>query len=131
MNITFGLLLMIKRAGSNPARIIATALIVAASPSPSAIAQEQGHVTVRATRTIQIDVAGGELLKFGEDVGTVFVADPGIADIQAPSPASIFLFGKKAGRTSLFALRKDGTPLASYTVDVHFPAAELPQVVAP
>jgi pilus assembly protein CpaC len=109
--------------------IIAAALTLTASLSASAIAQEQAHVTVRATRTIQIDVAGGELLKFGEDVGTVFVADPSIADIQAPSPASIFLFGKKSGRTSLFALRKDGTPLVSYTVDVHFPAAELQQLL--
>ena len=85
--------------------------------------------TVRASRTIQIDVGGGELLKFAEDAGTIFVADPSIADVQAPSPASIFLFGKKAGRTSLFALRKDGTPLVSYTVDVHFPAGELQQLL--
>jgi pilus assembly protein CpaC len=121
---------MIKRAGSNPAWIIAIALTLAVSPSDPATAQQQGHVTVRATRALQIDVAGGELLKFGEDVGTVFVADPSIADIQAPSPASIFLFGKKAGRTSLFALRKDGTPLVSYTVDVRFPAAELQQLLS-
>ena len=109
--------------------IIAAALILAACPFPPAIAQEQAGATVKAFRTIQIDVAGGELLKFGGDAGTVFVADPSIADIQAPSPASIFLFGKKAGRTSLFALRKDGTPLVSYTVDVHFPAAELQQLL--
>jgi pilus assembly protein CpaC len=109
--------------------IIAAALTLAACPSSSAFAQEQDRVRVKASRTIQIDVAGGELLKFGEDAGTVFVADPSIADIQAPSPASIFLFGKKAGRTSVFALRRDGTPLVSYTVDVHFPAAELQQLL--
>src|SRR5262245_60504505 len=78
---------------------IAAALILTTFPAPSAVAQERARATVRASRTIQIDVGGGELLRFGEDAGTVFVADPGIADIQAPSPASIFLFGKKAGRT--------------------------------
>ena len=111
-----------------PAWIVAAALTLAC-PSPSAIAQEQAHATVKATGIIQIDVAGGEFLKFADDVGTVFVADPGIADMQAPSPSGIFLFGKRAGRTSLFVLRRDGTPLVSYTVDVHYPAAELQQLL--
>jgi pilus assembly protein CpaC len=111
-----------------PAWIVAAALTLGC-PSPSANAQELAHATVKATGIIQIDVAGGAFLKFADDVGTVFVADPSIADMQAPSPASIFLFGKKAGRTSLFVLRRDGTPLLSYTVDVHYPAAELQQLL--
>lgn len=106
---------------------IAASLALATCPCPAAIAQDQARTNVKATRTIQIDVAGGELLQLGEDAGTVFVADPGIADIQAPNPASLFVFGKKPGRTSLFALHKDGTPLVSYTVDVHIPAGELQQ----
>ncbi len=91
----------------------------------TAQAQMQARTTVSASRTVQIDVSGGELLQLPEEIGTAFVADPTIADIQTPKPASLFLFGKKPGRTTLFVLKKNGLPLVAYTVDVRFPQGEL------
>lgn len=81
--------------------------------------------TVAPSRTIRIDVSGGELLRLPGDAGTEFIADPTIADVQTPSASSVFVFGKKPGRTSLFVLARDGTPMVSYTIDVRFPQAEL------
>jgi pilus assembly protein CpaC len=88
-------------------------------------AQAAASTTVTATRSIQIDVSGGKLVRLPENAGSEFIADPSIADIQTPAPASIFVFGKKPGRTTLFVLAQDGTPLVAYNVDVRFPQAEL------
>lgn len=108
-----------------PAIAWAIAASLGAGVSAPAAAQTAGRTTVTASRTVQIDVSGGELIQLAEDVGTAFVADPTIADIQAPKPSSLFLFGKKPGRTTLFVLKKDGLPMVAYTVDVRFPQAEL------
>ncbi|WP_198030221.1 type II and III secretion system protein family protein [Bradyrhizobium sp. Tv2a-2] len=81
--------------------------------------------TVTAARSIQIEVSGGTLVRLPEGAGTEFIADPNIADIQAPKPSNIFIFGKKPGRTTLFVLTRDGAPLVAYKVDVRFPQAEL------
>ena len=46
------------------------------------------------------------------------MADPSIADIQTPSNRVVFVFGKKPGRTSLFALSESGDPIAEYQIVV-------------
>ncbi len=82
-------------------------------------------MNVTATSSIRIDVSGGTLVRLPENAGSEFIADPSIADIQAPTPSSVFVFGKRPGRTTLFILAKDGTPLLAYNVDVRFPQAAL------
>jgi pilus assembly protein CpaC len=96
------------------------------SCSPGEFSARAADTTaVTATRSIKIDVSGGKLLRLPENAGTEFIADPSIADIQTPAPASIFVFGKKPGRTTLFVLTQDGTPIVAYNVDVRFPEGEL------
>jgi pilus assembly protein CpaC len=67
---------------------------------------------------ISIDVSEGRLLTLSSAATSVFLADPQIADVQVPQPNKIFIFGKKAGRTSLIALGENGQQLASYSVEV-------------
>ncbi len=93
--------------------------------SQAIAAQGTDPTTVAATRSIQIDVSGGKLLRLPENAGSEFIAEPSIADIQTPTPSSLFVFGKKPGRTTLFVLARDGSPLAAYNIDVRFPQAEL------
>jgi pilus assembly protein CpaC len=95
------------------------------NPSYELSAKAADATTVTASRTIRIDVSGGKLVHLPENAGSEFIADPSIADIQTPAPSSIFLFGKKPGRTTLFVLAQDGTPVVAYNVDVRFPDAEL------
>ena len=90
---------------------------------PSTSAAESAVVS--ATRTLQLPVSGGRLVRLPADAATVFVADPAIADVQAASAANTFVFGKKPGRTTLFFLSATGTPIAAYTIDVRFPEGEL------
>jgi pilus assembly protein CpaC len=72
---------------------------------------------------VDIEVSEGRLLTLGGPASSVFLADPNIADIQVPQPNRIFIFGKKAGRTTLHALDASGQQIAAYEVIVHHPAA--------
>jgi pilus assembly protein CpaC len=108
------------------AHVLAIALLFAMSEVSQGIAaQAADPTTVTATRSIKIEVSGGKLLRLPENAGSEFIAEPSIADIQTPTPSSLFVFGKKPGRTTLFVLAKDGSPVAAYNIEVRFPETEL------
>ncbi|MGF6310677.1 Flp pilus assembly secretin CpaC [Bradyrhizobium sp. i1.8.4] len=67
----------------------------------------------------------GKTVRLPAPAASIFVADPAIADYQAPSSTTIFVFGKKPGRTSLFALNENGEALAEFRVVVTQPVEDL------
>lgn len=75
--------------------------------------------TQHAQPQISIEISEGRLLSLPAPAASVFLADPTIADVQVPQPNRVFLFGKKPGRTTLYALGENGRPLASFEVEVH------------
>lgn len=75
--------------------------------------------------TINLSASRGRTINLPAPAASIFVADPTIADFQAPSNDTIFVFGKKAGRTSLFALNEAGEALAEFQVVVAQPIEEL------
>jgi pilus assembly protein CpaC len=68
---------------------------------------------------VTLEVSEGRLITLPGAASAVFVADPTIADVQVPQPNRVFLFGKKVGRTTLYALGDNGKQLAAYVVDIH------------
>ncbi|MFO1187590.1 MAG: type II and III secretion system protein family protein [Alphaproteobacteria bacterium] len=73
-----------------------------------------------APQTVAITVHGGRLLRLPGPAANVFVADPEIADVQVPAANSVYVLGKKAGRTSVYALNGDGEQvLAANLVVTH------------
>ncbi|EWY36625.1 hypothetical protein N825_09900 [Skermanella stibiiresistens SB22] len=80
----------------------------------------------RADTEVTIEVNAGKTVPLSRPAATVFVANPEIADVQAPANgASFFVFGKAPGRTSVFALGADGKPMVSYSVSVTQPLGDL------
>lgn len=67
----------------------------------------------------------GVILKLDRPAGNIFVADPKIADIEVKSPTIIYLLGKAAGTTTLFALDKQDNVLINSPIEVHTDAADL------
>jgi pilus assembly protein CpaC len=61
----------------------------------------------QAAEPLAVTVGAGDVVQLPEPAVAVFVADPDVADIHVPTPGSIFVVGKKEGRTMLFALGKD------------------------
>ncbi|GLS46089.1 type II and III secretion system protein family protein [Methylobacterium brachythecii] len=74
---------------------------------------------------ISLNVSRGQTLRLARPAASIFVADPSIADIQTPSNQVVFVFGKKPGRTSLFALDEAGEPVAEYGLSVTQPIQDL------
>jgi pilus assembly protein CpaC len=70
-------------------------------------------------------MSSGRLLQLEAPATTMFVADPTIADIQLPAPDRVFIYGKKPGRTTFFALRADGTQAESFNVAVTYNVDDL------
>ena len=100
----------------------ALALVLPAVLTPIARAAE-----IRPQTPIALDVDKAVLVRLPEPAATVFVANPEIADIQVPAEpnsANVFVFGKKAGATTLYALSSGGT-IASYAIEVVRPTADI------
>ncbi len=64
----------------------------------------------RVSEAYALSVHGGKLIRLPEAATNVFVADPDVADVQVPSPTSIYILGKKSGHTNLYALNQAGDP---------------------
>ncbi len=75
--------------------------------------------------TLNLSSSLGKTVHLPAPAATIFVADPTIADFQAPSNQTIFVFGKNSGQTSLFALDDNGEALAELRIVVTQPIEEL------
>jgi pilus assembly protein CpaC len=80
-----------------------------------------------ASADVSVDASGGamtletgqgRILRFDQDVASVFVANPEVADVQVVSSGVIYLFGKQAGDTNLIALGADEQSQASLRLQI-------------
>jgi pilus assembly protein CpaC len=76
-------------------------------------------VVAPAGPALQLEVSKGRLIRLDQPASSVFVADPDIADVQVKSPSLIYVFGKAAGETTLFAVGDGDQVLLNATVLVH------------
>ncbi|MHA1538570.1 MAG: type II and III secretion system protein family protein [Alphaproteobacteria bacterium] len=97
---------------------MALALAVILGLGLAAPAQAQGVEIVRAGQLLPIEVNKGRLIRIRRRAATVFIADPSIADIQIKSPTLLYVFGKKAGETTLFAVDARDRVLVNLTISV-------------
>ncbi|SHL88610.1 type II and III secretion system protein family protein [Halomonas cupida] len=67
---------------------------------------------------LELETGQGRVLRFGNDVASVLVANPDIADVQVVSPGVIYVFGKQHGDTNLIALANDESTQASMRLHV-------------
>ena len=88
--------------------LVAVAILLAASPSSAQ----------RLTRELVVQQNSGELVQLPSAATSVLVANPDIADVQAPAANMLMVFGRKPGRTSVYALGPSGQALAALSVKV-------------
>ncbi|MDR6409099.1 type II and III secretion system protein family protein [Paraburkholderia terricola] len=113
----------------------ATALAVHAQAAPARTALPGPDAPLasapgRSPGTLAIDAGKGTLVRLNENASSVFVADPTIADVHAPSPKAVFVLGKKAGSTTLYVLGADNRTLLQQTVVVSRDTDALRRAVA-
>ena len=67
---------------------------------------------------IRLQVGEGRLLRLNQDARNVMVGDAGIADVQVAGPRVLYVYGRRAGETSLSAVDGNSGLAASLQLDV-------------
>jgi pilus assembly protein CpaC len=106
----------IGRAGIGTAVAAALAASVAAALPTRAGAQPAG--AVQPTNTVTLSAGTGRLIQLNGTMSDVFVANDSVADVQVRSPNQIYIFGKAAGQTTVYATDRGGRVLYSASVRV-------------
>lgn len=70
------------------------------------------------TGSMSIDVDEGQALYLSRPASHVFIANPDIADVQAPQQRTVLVLGKKPGRTTLIALDGKGEEITRIAITV-------------
>jgi len=79
---------------------------------------------------IQLETSKGELVRLGRAAATVFVADPEVADVQVKSPRLVYVFGKKPGETTIYAVDENEQVLLARKVTVSHNLTQLRGAIA-
>ncbi|MFD2234518.1 type II and III secretion system protein family protein [Phaeospirillum tilakii] len=78
---------------------------------------------------MSLAVGQGRLLPLGRPATSVFVANPEIADVQVPSGNAVFVFGKKVGTTTLYALDGNDRTILRTEIAVSLNTDELERIL--
>lgn len=90
------------------------------TPSIFSLAYSQSFQTIEAdSDPMEIEIGEGKLVKLPRSASNIFIANPEIADLNVKSARLVYVFGRKAGTTSLFAIDNNDQVLASIPVKVH------------
>jgi pilus assembly protein CpaC len=81
--------------------VLLTALLLGIGRPSPATAQAS---LVPPAGEIVLEVRKGQLIRLERPAAAVFVADPEVADVQAHSPTLVYVFGRRSGATTLFAV---------------------------
>jgi len=95
---------------------LAFAIACAAVPMPRLWASQ---IVAPTGAPIALDVSKGVIIKLDRPCSSVFVADPDIADVQLKSPTVLYVMGKGAGSTTIYAVDGQDAVLLNSRVEVH------------
>jgi len=87
---------------------------LAALPAAAATAT----VTPAAVAEVALELSEGRLIRLAGPATSVFIANPEIADINVKSPRLIYVFGKRPGQTTLYAVDGGENVIANLRVVV-------------
>jgi pilus assembly protein CpaC len=89
-------------------RLFATLIFIVAFAAQAGAATEPPRLRIvdADPEPVTLEANKGQLLRLVRPVDTVFIAEPRIADVQLKSPTLIYIFGRRPGETTLFAVDK-------------------------
>lgn len=96
------------------AAVLALGLTTTAVPAPA----QQGVAAQTPSQTINVSAGQGTLVRLSSPMSDLFVADSEVADVQVRSTTQLYIFGKKAGETTIYATDKSGRVVYSTNVRV-------------
>ncbi|HET9426954.1 MAG TPA: type II and III secretion system protein family protein [Allosphingosinicella sp.] len=117
---------LIRRFALGTAVSAALAASLALAPAGPAVAQS---TVVTPTNDVVLSVGTGRMVRLNGTMSDVFVANPGVADVQVRSGNQIFIFGAGAGQTTVFATDRAGRVIYSANVRVGQNLASVDQML--
>ncbi len=106
-------------------------LMLTVAPGPLlSVAAAQQATKVASGHALAIQVNQGQLVRIDKPVESVFVANSEIADVAIKSPQLIYVFAKRPGTTTLYAVGANDEILASITLNVTHNLSRLEQAIA-
>lgn len=104
--------------------------VFAATPSALPLhASVDAEFITALDRPVTLEINEGQLIRLSGSAASVFIANPEIADIQVKSPKILYLFGKQAGETTLYAVDDAGNLLLNSKVRVNHSLVRLRRAV--
>ncbi|HEY0115415.1 MAG TPA: type II and III secretion system protein family protein [Allosphingosinicella sp.] len=105
---------------------VAAALAVAiAAPASPAFAQP----TVAPAEEVTLSVGTGRLVQLNGVMADLFVANEAVADVQVRSNTSVYVFGRAAGQTTVYATDRSGRVIYSASIRVGQNLASVDQML--
>ncbi|NNC46923.1 MAG: type II and III secretion system protein family protein [Sphingomonas sp.] len=92
------------------------ALAIATTPTALTAPAAAQSRSVQPTEQLNVSQDSGTLVRLPAPMADLFVANPEIADIQVRSERELYIFGKNAGRTTIYATGRGGNVV--YAADV-------------
>ena len=101
-------------------------LIFAATPSALTVfASVNAEFIPALDPPVGLEVNEGKLIRLQKNASSVFIANSEIADIQVKSPKIVYVFGKRTGETTLYAVDEGGNLLINSKIHVGHSLARL------
>jgi pilus assembly protein CpaC len=95
----------------------------------NARAGDAAAIVVANGTPLNIESGRGELVRLEHPVNSVFVADPDVADVQVKSQSLLYLLGKKAGSTTLFAVDAQDKVVLNVRVEVSYNLTRIQEAI--
>ena len=83
----------------------------------------------RPVETLNVSKGTGTLVRLSEPMSDIFVANDNVADVQVRSPTQLYVFGKDAGETTIYATAKGGRVVYATNVRVAQNLANLNEII--
>ncbi len=96
----------------------AMALVIAFTSLPMPSLHAAPQIIAPNGVPMSIDVGKGLIVRLDRPCASVFVSDPTIADVQLKSPTVLYVMGKSAGETTIYAVDQGDVVLLNSRVDV-------------
>jgi pilus assembly protein CpaC len=112
--------------------ILARALVLAglaASFATAGMTAPHAQTVFGPTSDLVLEIRKGQLIRLDRPAAAVFVADPEVADVQAHSPTLVYVFGRRSGTTTLYAVDDSEQVLLSRNVVVEHHLSGLQEVI--
>lgn len=114
--------LNLSQGGTKMKRMLASVAFAATALAPIGFAGLSGTAAAQTlpkpTNEVVVSVGTGQLVQVNGRMADIFIADESIADVQVKSANQVFVLGKKAGETTLYASDGAGRVIWSSVIRV-------------